>query len=270
MARILGYFASQVDRLRCVCAAEDGARLERDARHGFGVGSHQGREVLLRRWPTGLAHPLDLAEVAGDLRSGSVLAQVRRATVGGRLPENTQPFRFRQWMFAALGTLPGGADGRARLASTMPSFLSDTLRGETDSEALFHHLLGALFRAGALDAEGLERSALRDHLAAGLASLDDLLGARAPLALLLSDGAGCVGFARSTPMRWLRRVGIARCPVCSGTAQPVAHETLRYALLADGEPSMPGWRPWGGHDDGAFVTVDRGFEVREARWSDLR
>lgn len=268
MPRLLGYFASQIDRVRCVLAAEPGARLETDTHEGFGLGSHQGREVLLRRSPTGTAQPLDLAAVAGDLRTGSFIAHVRRARVGGRSPENTQPFRLRQWLFAALGTLPLGGDGRAKLLAEMPGFLSGSLRGETDSELLFHHLLGGLYRAGLLDDPSPDRAALRDTLAAGLRSLDETLGATAPLALLLSDSEGAVGFARDTPMRWLRRHGIARCAVCSRRDLPVDHETLRYTLLADGE-AEGAWKPWGADDGGSFVLIDRTLDVREARWADL-
>lgn len=268
MPRLLGYFASQIDRVRCVLAAEPGARLDPDTREGFGVGSHQGREVLLRRSPTGTAQPLDLTAVVGDLRTGSLIAHVRRARVGGRTPDNTQPFRLRQWLFAALGTLPLGADGRAALLADMPGFLSSSLRGDTDSELLFHHLLGALFRAGLLDDPSPDRTVVRDTLTASLRALDATLGATAPLAILLSDGEGAVGYARGTPMRWIRRHGIQRCSVCSRRDFPVDHDTLRYTLLTDGEPEGA-WKPWGGEDGGSFVVVDRNLEVREARWSDL-
>ena len=269
MPRLLGYFASQIDRVRCVLAAEEGARLEPNASEGFGIGSHQGREVLLRRSPTGTPQPLDLIAVAGDLRTGSLIAHVRRARVGGRTPDNTQPFRLRQWLFAALGTLPLDGDGRARLLAEMPGFLSNSLRGETDSELLFHHLLGGLFRAGLLDDPLPERTAIRDNVTASLRALDATLGATGPLALLLSDGNGALAFARETPMRWLRRHGIARCAVCSRRDLPVDHETLRYVLVTDGEPIPGGWKPFGSEEGGGMIVVDRNLEVREARWLDL-
>jgi hypothetical protein len=269
MPRLLGYFASQIDRVRCVLTAEEGARLEPDAREGFGIGSHQGSEVLLRRSPTGTPQPLDLVTVAGDLRTGSFLAHVRRARVGGRTPDNTQPFRLRQWLFAALGTLPLHADGKARLLAEMPGFLANSLRGETDSELLFHHLIGAIFRAGLLDDPAPDRTALRDAITASLRALDAILGETAPLALMLSDGQGAVGYAREMPMRWVRRHGIARCAVCSRRDLPVDHETLRYVLVTDGEPEGGAWRPWGTEEGGGMIVVDRNLEVREARWLDL-
>ena len=269
MPRLLGYFASQIDRVRCVLTTEEGARLEPDAHEGFGIGSHQGSEVLLRRSPTGTPQPLDLVAVAGDLRSGSILAQVRRARVGGRTPDNTQPFRLRQWLFAALGTLPLNADGKERLLGEMPGFLANSLRGETDSELLFHHILGALFRAGLLDDPSPDRSALRDTITASLRALDATLGEAAPIALLLSDGHGAVGYARQMPMRFVRRHGIAHCAVCSRGDLPVDHETLRYVLVTDGEVGETGWRPWGAEAGGGMILVDRNLEVREARWLDL-
>ena len=76
MPRLLGYFASQIDRVRCVLTAEEGARLEPDAREGFGIGSHQGSEVLLRRSPTGTPQPLDLLSI--------VVARAHEPRVEGR------------------------------------------------------------------------------------------------------------------------------------------------------------------------------------------
>lgn len=268
MPRLLGYFASQIDRVRCVLTAEEGARLEPDAHEGFGIGSHQGREVLLRRSPTGTPQPLDLLAVAGDLRTGSLVAHVRRATVGGRTPDNTQPFRLRQWLFAALGTLPLADGGRDRLLAEMPGFLANGLRGETDSELLFHHLLGGLFRAGLLDDPAPERAAILHSVTASLRALDATLGTAAPLALLLSDGQGALAFARATPMRYLRRHGIARCAVCSRRDLPVDHETLRYVLVTDGEATGGGWKPFGAEEGGGMIVVDRNLDVREARWLD--
>ncbi len=269
MPRLLGYFASQIDRVRCVLTAEEGAQLEPDTHEGFGIGSHQGSEVLLRRSPTGTPQPLDLIAVAGDLRTGSFLAHVRRARVGGRTPDNTQPFRQRQWLFAALGTLPLHADGKERLRAEMPGFLSHSLRGETDSELLFHHILGALFRAALLDDPSPDRTAVRDTVTASLRALDATLGETAPLALLLSDGQGSVGYARGMPMRWVRRHGIAHCAVCSRRDLPVDHQTLRYVLITDGDSGETGWRPWGVEEGGGVIVVDRNLEVREARWLDL-
>ena len=54
MARLFGYFSNQADRIRCALAVEgdvmalgNGVRVD-----GWGVGSYQGAEVLLRRKPT--------------------------------------------------------------------------------------------------------------------------------------------------------------------------------------------------------------------------
>ena len=73
-----------------------------------------------------------------EVRSDILVAQARHATVGALRTDNTHPFRYRQWMFANTGTIDGFSELRPRLMETLPKFLQRSVRGDTDSEVLFH------------------------------------------------------------------------------------------------------------------------------------
>src|SRR5689334_13103331 len=77
MARLFGYFANQSDRIRCAMALEgDALALSSGVRvDGWGVGSYQGSEILLRRKPTELREGVDFRELVRDRRA--IAAAVR-------------------------------------------------------------------------------------------------------------------------------------------------------------------------------------------------
>jgi predicted glutamine amidotransferase len=139
---------------------------------GWGLGFYQGGEVLMRRRPLDDHNVIDLAQLAADVRADVLIGHVRSATVGALRTENTHPFRYRQWLFAQTGTLPGFETMRDRLLATVPGFLRGNIRGETDAEAAFHVFLSFLHDAGKLDDGTVASSAVSEAMRASLAVID--------------------------------------------------------------------------------------------------
>jgi len=83
---------------------------------------------------------------AGFVASHTVLAHVRRATIGVVDETNTHPFQFGRWAFAHNGTL--WALDRAYWIETLDDDLRETIRGTTDSEMSFLVLLQRMRDAG--------------------------------------------------------------------------------------------------------------------------
>jgi hypothetical protein len=108
------------------------------------MGYAHGGDVLLQRRPQVRDLAVDLAVAAADIRTNAFLAHVRRAEVGGLKFENTQPFRFGPWLFAQVGTLPGGPEVYEGVRSQLPDSLGRNLTGETDAEHFFHLFLSRL------------------------------------------------------------------------------------------------------------------------------
>ena len=155
MARLFGLIGNRADLSGRVLELERDALLVPEGLVppgplSWGLGFYQGGEVLLRRRPSDERTALDVARLAKDLRSDLMIGHVRAATVGTTRTENTHPFRYREWLFAHTGSLESYERIRPRLLDSIPEFLRKNIRGDTDSEVLFHVVLSFLHDAAHL------------------------------------------------------------------------------------------------------------------------
>src|SRR4051812_5648717 len=155
MARLFGLIGNRADLAGRVLELEQDTLMVPEGLVppgplSWGIGFYQGGEVLLRRRPSDDRSALDVARLAKDLRSDLTIGHVRAATVGSSRTENTHPFRYREWLFAHTGSIERYGAIRERLLESIPEFLRKNIRGDTDSEVLFHVVLSFLFDAGRL------------------------------------------------------------------------------------------------------------------------
>ncbi len=209
MARLFGFVGNRADLGARVLELESRALVVRSNGRtlGWGIGFYQAGEVLLRRRPIDEHTEIDVAALARDIRADVLIGHVRAATTGGLRTENTHPFRYRQWLFAHTGTLDGYASVRERLLESVPEFLRRNVRGDTDSEVLFHIFLSFLHDAGQLQLGSVAPSAIR----AALQSTASLIGrlraeeGDAPVGgmnLLVTDGEHMVALHRNAHMAY--------------------------------------------------------------------
>lgn len=154
MARLLGMIANRPDLCNRFAEYERAALTAQRTAHeqwGWGVGFLHSGEVLLKRRPLDDREALSMADMIADVRSDIFIAHIRHATVGALRTDNTHPFRYRHFMFADTGTVEEFSEVRTKLHETLPTFLQRSLRGETDSELLFHLFLSFLHDSGRLD-----------------------------------------------------------------------------------------------------------------------
>jgi glutamine amidotransferase len=277
MARLFGFIGNRPD-LGVKALAADGQLFEERAQGGqalgWGVGYYQGGEVLLRRRPLDDRALVSFGEVLRGVRTDALLAHVRRATVGAMRTENTHPFRFRHWLFAHAGTVAGFESLRERLVESLPEFLRRNVRGDTDSELLFHLFLSFLHDGGKLQQPHVSPADARAALRSSLALVDRLSAEEGAnpsgCNVLLTNGEFLVGTHASGNMAFrvirgrhdledllgddgLRRTRIPEMATC--------HFCL---LAADFDPAV---RPVAYHDvpSPSLVTVQRGQDpVTEA------
>jgi glutamine amidotransferase len=154
MARLVGFIGNRPDLCNRFAAYESGVlrvRNKNGTPWSWGLGFYQSGEVLLKRRPLDERDDLTVDQMIADVRADILVVHVRKATVGALRTDNTHPFRYRQWLFADTGTVDGFADVRAKLLDSLPEFLQRSLRGDTDSELIFHLFLSFLHDAGKLD-----------------------------------------------------------------------------------------------------------------------
>jgi len=194
MARLFGFVGNRADLGAHVLEFESNALkvLAKGTTLSWGLGFYQAGEVLLRRRPIDDRSEIDVASLAKDLRTDVLVGHVRTATVGNLRTENTHPFRYRQWLFAHVGTVDGHATLRQRVSESLPDFLGRNVRGDTDSELLFHLFLSFLHDAGSLVDEPLDPSSTRAALRSTLSLVDRLCAEQGmttgAMNLLVTDG----------------------------------------------------------------------------------
>jgi len=128
----------------------------------------------MRRRPIDDREEIPIDKLAADVRADVLIGHVRSATVGALRTENTHPFRYRQWLFAQTGTLARFDAIRERLLSSVPEFLRGNVRGETDSEIVFHVFLSFLHDAGRLDNGAVSREGVLEALRSSLAVIEGM------------------------------------------------------------------------------------------------
>jgi glutamine amidotransferase len=204
----------QVARLDAHVALSDPDRLP-DA---YGFGHYGGGSVLLGKRPTGASHALGLAELVGQLEAESLLVHARYATIGKAKDENTQPFRFRRWLFAHTGTVEAFDRVRPRLVAALPDFLRRNVMGETDSEHVFTWFLKLLKDGGRIDDLDLDAGTAARALAGTIRQVDTWAreaGAQRPsrLDLVATNGRIMVAARRGGPLHYALLEGIVPCPL---------------------------------------------------------
>ncbi len=165
---------------------------------------------------------------------------MRRATVGPPTIRNTHPFVDGPWALIHHGTVPHFDRLRPRLVAALPAGRRAAIRGETDSEHLFHLLRH-------LQDEEPDRPAL-DVLRRGLRQIVAWARAIDPAAgiglnVILSDGEQMIGSRLGRTLYWVERRDVQDCEICG--FPHVRHDPRRdyRAVVVASEPiSHEDWR----------------------------
>lgn len=240
---------------------------------GWGLGYFRSGRVLQRIEPREQGEELDVVRILANLEADVLLLHTREATVGPVRRENTHPFRFQDWLFAHNGTLVGFDDYRDQILETMPPFIHRSIRGDTDSEHLFHLFLSFLYDSGQLSRSDPGTGAIHEALGQAVATIDAFAqqcGHRpSDQSIVVSDGYSLVVFTRGVPVCYTLIEGVRDCAVCriSRTAkskpQEVDHEDLR-AVLVISEATTEGRDGFQPLADGTFLSVTKNHRIEFA------
>jgi len=265
MARLIGYIANRADRLRDALHQERHALagLPADLRGAWGLGFYQGGEVLHKKQPSPDGAPIDWGVIAANVRTDCAIAHVRQPTVGGFSVDNTHPFRLRQWLFAHVGTVACFDELRDDLMKELPDFLRRNIRGNSDSELLFHLVLAGLHTRNQLEAAEPAESAVEGAIADAVAGIDRRVPAgHAPsvLNVILSNGRAMYALRRGAPFGYVERAGVSE-PLEPADERPrPGSPLLRYVMLVSGGADVP--QSYTAMVDGQLTVVDHALDVR--------
>ena len=257
----------QVARLRGHVSLVEGEKRPDD----YGWGYHRAGNVLLGRLPAGAPAPLELPDLVGPVTGEALLVRARTTSGFPHKDENTQPFRFRRWLFVHVGGVEAWTDVKPRLVAALPDFLRRAVAGQTDSEHLFMLFLKELREAGALDDLDAPAEVAGRALAGAVRKIDAWCreaGCQRPsvLNLAATNGRMLAGVRRGKPLHYALLEGIIPCPrhqidASTKDSDPrvrphrQAKAVVFSSFLADpaGFLEVP---------ESAVVTVDRALRVR--------
>ncbi len=256
----------QVKRLEAHASLQDGDRLP-DA---YGFGHYAGGSVLLAKRPTGAPTQLSLPELVGKLDSEALLVHARIATVGKAKDENTQPFRFRRWLFAHDGTIEAFELVRPKLVAALPDFLRRNIAGDTDSEHAFMWFLKQLKDEGRIDHLDLDEKAVGRALARTVKQIEAWsreVGEQPPsrLTFVATNGRIMVATRRGGPLHYALLEGIVPCalhgidlttPESDPNVRP--HRKAKAVAFATRLAQPSGFIEV---PEGSVVAVSRGLQV---------
>ncbi len=269
MARLLTFISNRPDvGVRAIDLEKRhlGVHVKPGVTPGWGVGFYQAGEILLKRRPIDDRPVIDLAPITKDVRADILLLHVRSATIGAPRTENTHPFRYRQWLFAQTGTVESFSQVRGRTLESLPVFLARDVKGDTDSELIFHLFLSFLHDMGHLDRPATDAASARSALSASVALVDRLCAEQGAAPSALNLVVTCPdyvlalhGGARMAYRVYAGRQEMERLLSDGGLTKTRAPEESRSRLTVlasdfDDDQPPPGWTSV---PERAIVTLTR-------------
>ena len=214
---------------------------------GWGVGWYEERTPRVVRSLTPAHGDADFEKLSRFVTAQTVIAHVRKASVGKVAEVNTHPFQRGPWLFAHNGTLPDWERVRGPLEDLIEPGLRKELRGETDSERCFLLFLTRLRRQrGAESADAASAAAALAETVSLIRELAEAGGQPASTTFLLTDGRLLLACRRG------RTLFISSpAPDADGRCEYVA-----FASEDPGEPPLGGKRAWRLVPEEALVAVD--------------
>jgi predicted glutamine amidotransferase len=197
---------------------------------GWGIAAYDGDALQVQRRASAAHDGHYFCEAAERVEATTVLAHVRRATVGRIVLANTHPFVHGPFALVHNGTVPYFADIRPRLLDAMSPDHRAAIQGHTDSEHLLHLILSMHEQLGGSLFACLE-AALRHVIA-----LCREIGQEPHLGLnvLLTDGTRMVGSRWRRNLHFLEQSGPGPRP---GEHAVRAAEREYRALIIASEPT---------------------------------
>jgi predicted glutamine amidotransferase len=218
--RLIAYLGNDVERVACALYPARPAlhMFATDATADWGLGFIQGGDVLLQKRMRSHGPNVDFYDLAHELRADALLGRASLRDPEPASASNADPFRFRHWLFGAIGQLGDFATISRHLHDSIPEFLRRNIRGHSASEQLFHLFLSFLHDAGLLETLVDQPEPVERALSESVAFVNRLLlgeGTASPrLALVVTNGRCLVAISHGQPVHYLDLHGIANCQVC--------------------------------------------------------
>ena len=210
MTRAFGCTCNQAERLADALESVRGVLVAEPPVARWGLGYIQSGEVLLSRTPRRSDTPIDFYDTVARIQSHYVIGHAASADdLSGNA--NTQPFRYRRWLFAQEGELENIGRVQEALLDRVPGFLRRNVRGKTLAEHVFQIFLARLHDSANIEDVNLPLVESRRALRAAVAEVREIL-AKEGIAhslgnLLVTNGRSMVAARLAGPL-YMRNLNV--------------------------------------------------------------
>lgn len=265
MCRLFGFRSVIPSQVHRSLVAADNALGFQSSDHpdGWGVAYYmEGTPHVTRSPATALSDHL-FQRVSGVVASETVLAHVRKATVGEISVLNCHPFQYGRWVMAHNGEIRDFAASRQKVLAEIAPRLRRFILGDTDSEVIFFLFLTHLAQHGPL-ANRLGVEAVVDALRKTVKQVRELCDGdtadkRALLTIIVTDGTTMASVQGGKELFWsthkTRCADRDSCPSLSPECEAPTRTGFVNHLIFTSEP-LQGENVWMEMKEGDVVGVD--------------
>ena len=263
VCRLFGFRSVIPSQVHRSLVAADNALGVQANRHpdGWGVAYYVDGAPHVTRSPSSALGDQLFHRVSGVVSSETVLAHVRKATVGPKTVLNCHPFQYGRWTFAHNGDVAEFEQKRERLMQEVAPRLRRFILGETDSEVVFFVLLTELAARNALtNRQTVEE--LVDALRATIAKVRDICDSPTSASLLtviVTDGVTMAAHQGGRELFWSSHKGRCAdretCPSLAPECEAPTQTGHINHLILSSEP-LQGENVWNPMEPGEVVGAD--------------
>lgn len=269
MCRLYGLQASHPTAATCELLDAQNALIDQsrqDARglanpHGWGLARRQNGTAECFRQVGPASESADYRAQALKIRGTTLMAHVRRATVGTPTPANTHPFRHGDALLIHNGHIPAFEQVRPFLVNHLSDKRQAAIQSNTDSEHVLALLLHLRDEDPAAPLASITRQAIQqvqawcrqvdaevnaevsDQSFADLEAVPkDVLHGTLALNLLWTDGSGLAGSRLNRTLWRVERNAPHLCPICNTTHTDAAPDVYQATVLASERITDEDWQ----------------------------
>jgi predicted glutamine amidotransferase/NAD(P)-dependent dehydrogenase (short-subunit alcohol dehydrogenase family) len=214
MCRLFGFRSVAHLKVHHALKAAENALAKQSMKHpdGWGVGYYLDDQPHVSKRASAAFQDYEYAHISEVVSSPTVIAHIRKATVGELSERNSHPFRFKRWLGAHNGHVEAFSQVRPLLLDELPKPLITNIQGTTDSEHLFHLVLSELADFADLDDPDLPLELAMGAVERALYKVDAWVersqpGLRSETNLLITNGQLMLALRRGSGLSYAMQRG---------------------------------------------------------------
>ena len=265
MCRLYAMHANEPTRVECGLVKSQNALMEQSKSdlsgyahsHGWGVADYPDGVPMIEKQIWAAYHGEHFIKKAARVYAHTVVAHVRRATVGGISIENTHPFHHGRWIFAHNGTVPNFDQMRFKMLENMDPLHRSEIQGTTDSEHVFRYLLSLFLKH---PEDGLFQTVRKglNQIIKWSAEIDPK--AQVGLNIVLTDGNQLIGSRYNRSLYFLHRDKVFICPICQKSHVHHSATNTYQAIEIASEPVTHG-EQWNEIENGVVFEAKDDYRL---------